>query len=162
MRLMKRNLRSIWYQLYQGKTPVLDDNGWETGETEVSYSNPVEIKVNVSPAVGNAQQEIFGTLESYDKIFMTDNMSCPVDENSVLFIDRIPEYSGTTLVNSHDYIVKRVAKSLNHISYGVTKVNVYEEQSNSNDSQSGEHTESDPEDGAVSGVDPEESTGTTD
>ena len=123
---MNRNLKSVWYQLYQGKTPVLDEDGWETGETEITYGEPVEMKVNVSPAVGNAQQEIFGTLESYDKVVMTDDMSCPIDENTVMFIDREPEYEEETLVNTHDYIVKRVAKSLNHISYGVAKVNVNE------------------------------------
>ena len=127
MKLMNRNLRSAWYQLYQGKTAVLDEDGWETGETEVTYGEPVEVRVNVSPAVGNAQQEIFGTLESYDKIVMTDDMSCPIDENTVMFIDREPEYDGEgNLTVTHDYIVKRVAKSLNHISIGVAKVNVNE------------------------------------
>lgn len=126
MILMKRNLRSIWYRLYQEKTPEHDDQGWETGESEVVYGEPVEIEVNVSHASGNAQQEVFGTLESYDKVVITDDMSCPVDENSVMFIDREPEYEEGELVNTHDYIVKRVAKSLNHISYGVVKVNVNE------------------------------------
>lgn len=126
MRLLKRNLKSVWYRLYQSRNPEYDDEGWETGEAEVDYGDPVEMKANVSPATGTAQQEIFGTLDSYDKIVMTDDMSCPIDENTVMFIDRQPEYEEGELINTHDYIVKRVAKSLNHISYGVSKVNVNE------------------------------------
>ena len=138
MKLMNRNLKSIWYCPYQRKEAVVDTDNNETGEQKIVYGNPVEMKVNVSPAVGRAQQEQFGTLESYDKVIVTDNMDCPIDENTVIFVDRVPEFepvttsgtsSGTTssatvLVNTPDYIVKRVAKSLNHISYGVTKVNV--------------------------------------
>ena len=137
MKLMSRNLKSIWYCPYQSKEAVVDTDNNETGEQRIVYGTPVEMKVNVSPAVGRAQQEQFGTLESYDKVVVTDDMNCPIDENTVMFIDRMPEFepastsgtfsttsSATVLVNVPDYIVKRVAKSLTHISYGVTKVNV--------------------------------------
>ena len=121
MRLVKRNLRSIYYALYAGRIPVLDDEGNETGETEISYSEPVELKVNVSPASGRTQAEMFGTDESYDKIIITDQMDCPIDENTVLYVDQMPG-EGIT----YDYIVKRVAKALHHISYAVSKVKVTE------------------------------------
>ena len=56
-------------------------------------------------------------------MIVTDDLSCPIDENTVLFIDKEPEYddNGNPL---YDYIVKRVAKSLNSISYAVSKVTV--------------------------------------
>lgn len=119
MRLVKRNLKPIWYSLYNGRVPVIDDEGYETGETEVSYSDPVQIKVNVSPATGQAQSEMFGTLEDYDKVIITDQMTCPIDENTVLYVDREPDES-----KQYDYIVKRVAKSLNHISIAISRVKV--------------------------------------
>ena len=67
--------------------------------------------------------EQFGNFVSYDKVIITDDLKCPIDENTVLFLDKKPEYreNGTPL---YDYIVKRVAKSRNFISYAVQKVSV--------------------------------------
>lgn len=128
MRLMKRNLKSIWYRLYLGKEPVMDEEGMETGEPVISYGELTHLDANVSPAVGIAQQEMFGTLENYDKVVMTDDLSCPIDENTVMFIDREPEFDENgVLINSHDYIVRRVAKPLNSIAYAVSKVKVSDE-----------------------------------
>lgn len=78
---------------------------------------------NVSAATGSAQVEQFGNFISYDKVIVTDNLSCPIDENTVLFVDKEPEYDadGNPL---YDYIVRRVAKSLNSISYAISKVTV--------------------------------------
>ena len=122
MRLMKRNLKPVWYCLYRGKGAVTDDNGYETGEDGVTYGEPVKLLCNVSPASGFAQTDVFGNLESYDKVLITDDMSCPIDENTVLFIDKEPQMkNGKPL---YDYTVKRVAKSLNNISYAVSKVKV--------------------------------------
>ncbi len=124
MRLMKRNCRKIYYQLYLGKSPVIDSDGYETGDTQIDYANPVELTCNVSPASGRITQEMFGTMESYDKVILTDQMDCPIDENSVLFVDTIPVIQDEELKNNHDYEVKRVAKSLNGIAYAVNKVKV--------------------------------------
>ena len=125
MRLMKRNLRKIWYCLYNDNIPVLDEDGYETGETTSGYGEPIAIDVNVSPASGYAQTEMFGNLDNYDKVVLTDDMSCPIDENTVLFVDHEPEFDEEDkLINKHDYTVKRVAKSLNHISYAVSGVNI--------------------------------------
>ena len=61
--------------------------------------------------------------ENYDKVIVTDDMDCPIDENSVLFVDREPETSldGDLL---YDYVVRRVSKSLNYISIAISKVRV--------------------------------------
>lgn len=122
MKLMKRNLSSIHYCLYTERTPLTDADGNETGEYKVGYSEPVELKCNVSPATGYAQVNMFGNLESYDKVIITDDMDCPIDENTVLFIDKDPEFKDGK--PTFDYTVRRVAKSLNTISYAVSKVKV--------------------------------------
>lgn len=122
MKLMKRNLATIHYCLYTGRTPLMDADGNETGEHKVDYSEPVELKCNVSPATGYAQVNMFGNLESYDKVIITDDMDCPIDENTVLFIDKDPEFKDGK--PTFDYTVRRVAKSLNTISYAVSKVKV--------------------------------------
>ena len=87
------------------------------------YDPAVKLRANVSSATGTAQIEQFGNFAGYDKVIVTDDLTCPIDENSVLFVDKLPEYSedGTPL---YDYVVKRVAKSLNAIAYAIQKVNV--------------------------------------
>lgn len=122
MRTLERNKSPFWYLLYDRKVPVKDEYGNETGEEQVFYKDAVSMRANISAATGSAQVEQFGNFAGYDKVIVTDDVSCPIDENTVLFIDKEPEYTdGKPL---YDYIVKRVAKSLNSISYAVSKVEV--------------------------------------
>lgn len=123
MKTMERNKVPFWYLLYDKKEPVIDEYGNETGDYRVVYKEAVQRKENISAATGSAQVKQFGNFISYDKVIVTDDLSCPIDENSVLFIDKEPEYDsdGNPL---YDYIVRRVARSLNSISYAVSKVNV--------------------------------------
>ena len=122
MKQMKRNLVPIYYCLYKEKQPILDEEGYETGEQKIVYEKPVKFMCTVSPATGFAQANTFGNLESYDKVLITEDMTCPINENTVLFIDSEPGYRHNK--PTYDYIVRRVAKSLNFIFYAVSKVNV--------------------------------------
>lgn len=123
MKILERNKTALWYQLFDRKDVVEDEYGNETGGSKPVYKTAVKLRANISSATGSAQIEQFGNFAGYDKVIATDDMSCPIDENSVLFIDKLPEYSedGTPL---YDYVVKRVAKSLNVIAYAVSKVDV--------------------------------------
>lgn len=123
MKILERNKTALWYQLFDRKDVVEDEYGNETGGSKPVYKTAVKLRANISSATGSAQIEQFGNFAGYDKVIVTDDMSCPIDENSVLFIDKLPEYSedGTPL---YDYVVKRVAKSLNVIAYAVSKVDV--------------------------------------
>ena len=95
---------------------------------------------NISPANGSTQTEQFGNSVQYDKVIVTDDMQCPIDEQSVLFIDNL---SDTVLQDEYgkplcteadtplqvkdvrfDYIVKKVARSQNSVSYAVSRVDV--------------------------------------
>jgi hypothetical protein len=124
MRTLKRNQRKFWYCLYQDAEEIYDEYGNATGDYVPSYSEAQEMYANISPASGYAQTEQFGNLDSYDKVIVTDWMDCPIDENSVLFIDKEPEHDMSTDTPLFDYTVRRVAKSLNSISIAVQKVNV--------------------------------------
>ena len=128
MKLQKRNTRYIWYQLYESDAPetMLDEYGnqIETGERSVTYSAPVMISASVSTATGTVQTEMFGGFTDYDKVVIVDDISCPINEQSVLFLEQGPLYEDDILVNKHDYVVKRIAKSLNFIAYAVSKVMV--------------------------------------
>ena len=123
MKVLKRNKRAFYYCLYQGTEKLVDENGNRTGEERQTYSEPIKTLANISPASGIAQTEQFGNLENYDKVIVTDDMNCPIDEHTVLFIDKEPEHS-TSGDLMYDYTVRRVAKSLNSISIAVRKVSV--------------------------------------
>ena len=122
MKILERNKMAFWYQLDDRKEIVEDEYGNETG-SRLIYKPAVKLRANVSSATGTAQIEQFGNFAGYDKVIVTDDLACPIDENSILFVDKMPEYSedGTPL---YDYVVKRVAKSLNAIAYAIQKVNV--------------------------------------
>lgn len=123
MRLMTINLSPFNYCLLLQREPIMDEWGNETGEAKLVYGEPVSMSANISAASGSAQVEQFGNLPGYDKVIVTDDMGCPIDENTVLFIDKEPAFDedGNPL---YDYIVKRVARSLNSISYAVERVDV--------------------------------------
>lgn len=123
MKAMERNKRTFWYCLYDRKEPIIDEDGNETGEEQIVYKPAQSLRANISAAIGSSQVEQFGNLAGYDKVIVTDDTSCPIDENTVLFIDKDPAHDedGKPL---YDYMVKRVARSLNSVSIAVTKVSV--------------------------------------
>ena len=120
MRCLEKNKVSFWYCPYLRTEPILDGQGRKTSEKRVVYGAAVQVKANVSPAGGEAQTEMFGNLADYDKVIVLENQVFPMDENSVLFVDKLPELdtSGNPLF---DYIVKKVARSLNSVSYAIKK-----------------------------------------
>lgn len=148
MRVRKtRNDTDFWYCRLNPDVQhaVIDENGHETGEIIPHYEEAEAYYANVSPATGQTQIEQFGTLDGYDRVIMTADTACPIDENTVLFLDREPEYTeiqtheiieGNALyaddeivevtyrLPKYDYIVRRVAKSLNSVSIAVRKVTV--------------------------------------
>lgn len=125
MKTLNRNKTAFYYALYEGKEPMVDDYGNATGEYEVKYSEPHKFFANISAANGKADVEQFGANVDYDKIIVGDNRFPQIDEYSILWIDTIPviDTEGKT-ETPHDYVVKKIAKSLNSISVAVTKVEV--------------------------------------
>ena len=61
MKALERNKQKIYYANYLGKTPITDEDGLLTGESELTYTDPVSVKVNVSAARGEAYIDMFGT-----------------------------------------------------------------------------------------------------
>ena len=121
MRTQRINRTQFYYSLYMGETPATDQDGFYTGEMQVSYSAPKRYtKGNISPATGQSEIESFGNLQSYDKVIVTGDMCCPINENSILWVDE------ADVTKPHDYIVKKIAKSKNVISIAIAKVKVSE------------------------------------
>lgn len=133
MKTMERNKSKFFYSLYKEKVPMTDEYGNVTGEYEIIRENPVEFSANISAAKGETSTRQFGENESYDKVIVMDNNSPSIDEYTVLWVDRIPQVDETgalatddngEVITPHDYIVKKVAKSLNCVSIAISKVNV--------------------------------------
>ena len=124
MRTLRRNQQKFYYALYGGKVLLVDSYGYKTGETVNSYGDPVLCRANISPASGETVAQQFGGDESYDKVIVTE-LDLPIDEYSLLWVDTMPtlKQDGST-DTPHDYVVRKVAKSLNSVSYGITRVKV--------------------------------------
>ena len=125
MRCLLSNKRAFFYALLEGETEIKDEYGNSTGEYSVSHSNPIKKLGNVSAAQGEIQSRQFGESESYDKVIVLDERDTPIDEYSILWVDTLPRLNEDGSTDTpHDYIVKKVARSLNSVSIAISKVNV--------------------------------------
>ena len=125
MRCMVRNKVVFYYALYEGQTEITDEYGNVTGQYSVTHGNPIAIRGNVSAAQGEIMIQQFGEGESYDKVIVLDDKNAPIDEHSILWVDTPPllNEDGSTR-SPHDYIVTKVATSLNVKSIAIRKVTV--------------------------------------
>lgn len=131
MRCLNRNKVRFFYALYTGREPILNAQGRPSGQYKVIYGNPIEAYANISAAMGETQTRQFGENESYDKVLVADIGVPNIDEYSILWVDTMPQRNedGSLTVNArgevitpHDYVVKKVAKSLNAVSIAISKV----------------------------------------
>jgi hypothetical protein len=133
MRCMIRNKVRFFYALYERREPVMDEYQNVTGDHDVIHANPKEFFANVSAANGKVVTEQFGENVVYDKVIVMGNDAPPIDEYTVFWIDTVPqlEKDGSLSVDDdgafitpHDYVVKKVARSLNSMSIAISKVTV--------------------------------------
>lgn len=115
MRGLRRNKQPIWYATYLGKTEIIDMNGNRTGEWRESYSDPVMTMMNIAPARGWVDWSPFGAYLSYDIFAMTFETDLPITETSKIWVYKPP-------TERNDYVVERVAKSINNIVYALKGV----------------------------------------
>lgn len=117
MRCLERNKREFWYSLL--------DHTVDDGDEQYNvYAEPVKAMANISAATGESQAEMFGDAQDYDRVIVMDDLECPIDEYTVLWVDKIPEFDDQEQPVKWDYIVKRVAKPLDSVSYAIKKVDV--------------------------------------
>lgn len=125
MRTLRRNKVRFAYALFEKVEPTLDEYGNLTYQQDVSHLPPVFAKANISAAKNADLVQLFGTDVNYDKTIVMDKPKTPIDENAVLWVDTLPVLNedGTT-DTPYDYIVRKVARSLNSVSIAITKVDV--------------------------------------
>lgn len=112
MRDLKRNQQTVYYSLCKPNSAE-DQNG----NVIDSYSEPIKSKFNISPAKGEANFQPFGKNIDYDCEMVTHNKNIAIDEFSRLWIGRDTD-------QPYNFIVKKVAKSLNCTRYALKQVNV--------------------------------------
>lgn len=118
MRLLKQNEQHLWYAQYNNKIPILDSDGYETGDYEAGYLAPVSFSANISAGKGSSQEEVFGKELDFTRTISTTDMTCPINEHSLIWIETEPvlKSDGTADPNSADYTVAtKPARSLNSI-----------------------------------------------
>ena len=118
MRTLEINKQPMWYALCTGKTEVIDEYGNHTGVFELTYSDPVYYPVNMSEARGTVQHEPFGLTDDYDRSFVTTDMSCPIAIDSIIWFGADPQ------TEPHNYVIHRIANSLNSITIAIRGVDV--------------------------------------
>ena len=126
MRCVKRNMRPFWYCLYEGEEPVLDADGYKTGEVRVKYSAPVKAYGNISAGstsitYGTLVLQQFGASDRYDRVIVLEDPDFPMDMDSVLFVEHEPSFTEDGSPK-YDYAVKKAARSINGVSYAILRV----------------------------------------
>ena len=125
MRTSQRNKRKIFYALYQGVTEVVDEYGYYTGEVEITYSDPIEAKMNVSGGRGAADIEMFGIDNPYTHTAVTDDLTTPFNTDTIFWFGVDPAE------HPHNYRCTGVSRTINQVVLALAEVTVEDE---SNDS----------------------------
>ena len=124
MRQLKQNEQPFWYAQFNSKIPILDSDGYETGDYETGYSAPVSFSANISAGKGTSQEEVFGKELDFTRTICTTDMTCPINEHSLIWIETEPvlKPDGTADPNSADYTVATLpARSLNSIMIAIKR-----------------------------------------
>ena len=135
---LQSNRQKIYYGELDSWVDVVDDDGYLTGEKKKTYTTPKPFLIYVSPAKGTNSWNPYGIGEDYSNIMSTCDRTCPIQEQSVLWIGVDPFDGEGNVIHEHNYVVTRVAVGLNSIVYAIKKVDVSdEEEPDEEDNQSG-------------------------
>lgn len=124
MRTMTRN-RRVFYEASLLTVTLGKDKDGNYTEEQYSYSDPVKREGVISAANGEAVTQLFGANERYDKVITLNKEENYLAIGSVLWVDTMPvlDVQGKT-TTPYDYVVVKVAESLNFVNVAVRKVNV--------------------------------------
>ena len=118
-RLGFRNTQTLFYAQYSDKIPILDSDGYETGEYTVGYENPVLLDANVVDKTSQIAREYFGNDIEYKYVILTDR-DCPIQEDTILWIDTENPLENEGV--KYNCIVSAIKKSLNYKAIAVKGV----------------------------------------
>lgn len=126
MRTLNKNKQKLKYANQAGRTPIYteyeQEDGTviklETGETEPSYTEPIEFLGNIAMSGGEAEAQEFGlSIGDYNAVIVLSKGAISVTEGSLIWhkSDVGYKYSDNTGTNpkTADYEVIKVSDSLN-------------------------------------------------
>lgn len=133
MRMARVNKQKMHYALYGKEVPIYDyytdSEGnkipLDTGETKITYENPVEFFGNIALSGGESEAVEFGlNLADYEAVLVMTKNTLPIDETSRIWQNTEPTYNEDGTVNelSADYTVVKVSPSLNVDKFVLKKV----------------------------------------
>lgn len=144
MMMLESNKQKMYYSLLDSEIPVyerdedgniiyqsyidsdgneiffLDENGEkipvETGDTELSYSDPVEFFGNIAMSGGESEAVEFGLdVGDYSAVLVVDKGMLPIDETSLIWHTTEPKIDKNGMIDEHsaDYTIVKISPSLN-------------------------------------------------
>lgn len=133
MRMARVNKQKMHYALYGKEVPIYDyytdSEGnkipLDTGETKITYENPVKFFGNIALSGGESEAVEFGlNLADYEAVLVMAKNTLPIDETSRIWHNTEPTYNEDGTVNefSADYTVVKVSPSLNVDKFVLKKV----------------------------------------
>lgn len=125
MQSLGSNMQTIYYALYEGLTDTLDKSGYKTGAKSKVYSVPQPFRVFVSPNKGDAEVQPFGIETQYTNVATTFDLTCPIKEDSILWVGVTPDLTakgGGNVPYTHSVI--RRAKAVNSLLFALKEVEV--------------------------------------
>jgi len=89
MRNLKKNQQTIYFSLLlEESVPILDEEGYETGEYEDKYTEPQEMSISISTNKGKGTYQKYGIDETYDREMTTFELTENVLEvGTRLYVD---------------------------------------------------------------------------
>jgi hypothetical protein len=125
MHNLARNETTAYYATLKSKTEITDDYGNKTGQYTLTYNAPVKWSANIRWDIGAVEIEGFGLNASGERRIVTDDLNCPIDIDTVLWIGKTPDANGYAGTVKPNYVVSGVPRrSLNQIAYMVQEVNL--------------------------------------
>jgi hypothetical protein len=138
MRVLERNKQELWYANPTGWQYAVDANGFKTGEKSITYDTPAKTRMSMAISSGAnnlgsqgiAEVEPYGITTGYTHRAVTEDLSCPMGEESRVWFGIRPTRTvtidgvETEEAVPHNFEVVRKAKSLNHLIYYLKEVDV--------------------------------------
>lgn len=139
MRTLELNKTSLWLVEKLSQEPMLDDEGFETGEFNPSYSIPRKVRLSLYPANGRIKDDLFGKDSQFDMISVSTDIVLTKDclllteetivtnstftyadleTRSYIQLEELTN-SGVDVERQYDYRVTKINKSLNGYAYGL-------------------------------------------
>ena len=121
MKTLRRNHITLFYALVDSMTDTVDDNGNLTGTPTLDFKSPVRTRMSWSARKGGIALTAHGLEDEYDVTLITDDMSCPIDKGTRIWIGKCP-MDGNGQMTAHTHVVKAVIPTFKSITYRLTEV----------------------------------------